>query len=551
MQSWNFIVESELPGSMIGSVGYVGTATVRSFVDININVAEPGTASRGRSFFEKFGRTANTLDWNGRLSTSYHSLQATVNRRVAEGLTIKGAYTYSAAINMTDDDGWAGVMCNIPSQFSRNRVRAGYDQNQIFQMGYVYRNEGDDTFANVTDPEVDDDRWSTSAAFCDYDGDGRIDLFVANYIDFTVRNNKRCFDAAGARDYCAPKMFHPVPDALLRNLGRGRFVNVTVRAGSGSAFGNGLGIACVDGNSDNRPDLYVANDGMPNQLWRNRGDGAFEDVAFGSGSAVKANGLAEAGMDVASADFDADGDEDLLVTHLASETNTLYRDNGSGEFRDVTDRFGLGSSSFPNTGFGTAWLDYDTDGWLDLFVANGAVIIVESLRGEPYPFHQRNQLLRSVAGERFVDVTDMSRPALEVSEVSRGAAVGDLDNDGDSDLAVTNNRGRVRLLLNQIENRNDWIPIRVEGRKSNRDGYGARVAVLRGSQDALWRRCHTDGSYLSAGDPRLHFGLGKSAPEVDVGVVWPDGSRELWHRLAVNTAHVLREGTGGPWSGGR
>lgn len=411
----------------------------------------------------------------------------------------------------------------------------------------LYRNNGDGTFLDATGPETDDARWSASATFCDYDADGLLDLYVANYIDFTVLNNKRCFDPTGARDYCTPSLFHPVPDLLLHNTGQGTFQDVSSSAGTGSGFGNGLGVTCSDWDNDGRLEFYVANDGTPNQLWRTTAGGLLEDVAFISGSAVNANGLAEAGMGVTSGDFDSDGDEDLLVTHLARETNTLYINNGNGDFRDVTDRMGLGSGSYPDTGFGVAWIDYDNDGWLDLFVANGAVTIVESLRGAPYPFHQRNRLLKNLNGERFEDVTESAGPVFELSEVSRGVSIADIDNDGDSDIVLTNNNGPVRLLLNQYGNRRNWLQVRLEGVKNNRDGYGANVAVLRDSKDPLWRRAQSDGSYLSASDPRVHFGLGDFEAVAAVGVVWPDGSREIWRGVTINKLHTLREGTGERW----
>ena len=416
-----------------------------------------------------------------------------------------------------------------------------------FGANRLYRNNGNGTFTDATGEGTGEDRWSASASFCDYDGDGLLDLFVANYIDFTVRNNKQCFDPTGARDYCAPTLFHPVPDLLLRNEGPTGFRDVSSLAGIGSAFGNGLGVRCSDWNADGHPDFYVANDGTPNQLWRNTGAGSFDEVGFPSGTAVNAHGLAEAGMGVASGDFDSDGDEDLFLTHLAKETNTLYLNNGHGEFRDVTDGSGLGSASFPDTGFGVAWIDYDNDGWLDLFVANGAVTIVEANRGEPYPFHQRNRLIRNLGGRGFEDVTEAAGVALQASEVSRGAAVGDIDNDGDSDIVLANNSGRARLLLNQSGNRQNWLQVRLEGVRNNRDGYGARVAVLRDARDPLWRYAQSDGSYLSASDPRLHFGLGESETISAVGVVWPDGSREVWRGVSANTLHTLKEGTGERW----
>ena len=233
----------------------------------------------------------------------------------------------------------------------------------------LLRNDGDGGFEEVQGPQ--DSRWSTSATFFDYDLDGDLDLFFSNFVDFSVSNNKECLSDAGERDYCVPTMYNPVPDRLFRN-DAGRFTDVTAASGLDAAFGNGLGVTAADLNGDGRADLYVANDTMENQLWMNAGNGRFEDRAMASGSAVNGDGRVEAGMGVAAEDFDGDGDLDLFMTHNAQETNTLYLNDGSAEFADATNRFGLGIASLPHTGFGLAWSDFDLDGLLDIFVANGA-----------------------------------------------------------------------------------------------------------------------------------------------------------------------------------
>ena len=217
-----------------------------------------------------------------------------------------------------------------------------------------------------------------------------------------------------------------------------------------------------------------------------------------------------------------------------------------GNFLDATDRYKLGRSSLPYTGFGSEWFDFDNDGHLDLFVANGAVKIEESLRGRPFPYQEINQLIRNTGSGAFVDITGEAGPALALQEVSRGAAFGDIDNDGDIDIAVANNSGPVRLLLNQAAG-NHWLTVKLQGSRSNRDGMGARVAVLRDGRSPLWRRAHTDGSYLSANDPRVHFGLGESTEIDGVLVTWPDGSREVWRDIGIDSQVTLLEGSGEPW----
>ena len=418
-----------------------------------------------------------------------------------------------------------------------------------FGSNVLYHNNGDGTFTDVTrEAGVDDPRWSTSAAFLDYDRDGKLDLFVANYVDFTLKGNKKCYAPTGEPDYCAPAAYRPVPCRLFHNEGHGKFVDVTASSGIGSAFGPGLGVVCADFNGDGLIDIYVANDGAANLLWINKGDGTFEERGLMAGAAYSADGVPRAGMGVAAGDFDNDGDEDLLVTNLTREGSTLYRNNGRGEFYDATLELGLAQPSFLSTGFGVGWFDYDNDGWLDLFTANGAVTLLPALRGTPYPYRQRNQLFHNERGKGFRETSAEAGPALQLLEVSRGAAFGDLDNDGDIDIVVANNNGPVRLLLNQAGSRSHWLEARLEGVKDNRDGAGARVAVIRKDQKPLWRRAHTDGSYLSASDGRVHFGLGPSASLEGVIVHWPGGGQEMWTNVRADTSVKLRQGTGKPWS---
>ncbi len=419
-----------------------------------------------------------------------------------------------------------------------------------FGANVLYRNNGNGTFTDVTrEAGVDDPRWSSSAAFVDYDRDGDLDLFVCNYIDFTVRGAKRCFAPTGEPDYCAPASYRPVPDRLFRNEGNGKFSDVTQSSGVSAAFGPGLGVTCADFNGDDWADIYVANDGAANLLWLNKGNGTFEEVGLMSGAAYGVDGVPRAGMGVTAGDFDNDGDEDLLVTNLTKEGSTLYRNNGKGQFDDATIEFNLSQPSFLSTGFGVTWFDYDNDGWLDLFAANGAVTLLPALRGQPYPFHQRNQIFHNEGGKSFREMTGVA--ALQLSEVSRGVAAGDIDNDGDLDLLVTNNNGPVRLLINQRNEtraKSHWVQVKLIGAEDNRAAIGARVAVIRKDGTMRWNRIHTDGSYLSASDPRAHFGLGADANLAAVAIIWPNGSREMWNSIKADAVHVLKQKTGKIWN---
>jgi len=413
-----------------------------------------------------------------------------------------------------------------------------------FGQNTLYRNNGDGTFARVAaHGGLDEERWSASASFFDYDLDGNLDLFWTNYVDFTVLTNKTCFDSTGAPDYCTPTVYRSVQDRLLRNEGDGRFSDVSVAAGFAAAYGNGLGSIAADFNGDSWPDIYVANDGTDNQLWMSDGKGRFENTALMAGAAYNADGRPEAGMGVTAADFDGDGDEDLFMTHLAQETNTLYLNDGGGRFRDATNRFGLGGVSLPYTGFGSRWFDYDNDGRLDLFVANGGVTIIASQRADPYPFRQRNQLYRGTE-QGFTEVSELAGAAFELEEVGRGAAFGDVDNDGDVDVVVANNNGPARLLLNLESSQNSWLRVRLEGAESNREGIGARVGLLRSDKEPLWRRAHRDGSYQSSSERTLHFGLGADAAIEGLRVIWPSGRDEVYRGIEARTVVDLKEGDG-------
>jgi enediyne biosynthesis protein E4 len=419
----------------------------------------------------------------------------------------------------------------------------------LFVTGFgsttLLHNNGNGTFTDVTNEAgVADAQWTTSAAFVDYDRDGFLDLFVARYVDFTLAGNKLCNDSAGARDYCSPRAFRPIPDRLFRNDGHGRFVDVSEVAGITRAFGNGLGVASGDYDGDGWLDLYVANDGTPNQLWINRHDGTFADGGLLSGAAVNAAGNPEGSMGIASGDFDQDGDEDLFVTNIVRESSVLYINDGHGSFEDARARAGLGALTAAFTGFGTDWIDYDNDGWPDLFAANGAVNIVESERGEPVPYRMKNQLFRNGGNGRFEETSAAAGPAFARAEIGRGAAFGDIDNDGDVDIVVTNNGGPLRLLLNQIGASSHWLEVRLDQRPGNRFGFGAFVGVERAGAPTLWRRVRTDGSYLSASDVRVHFGLGSSPAIAAVIVKWPDGQAERWIDVHSDAAITLRRGTG-------
>jgi len=428
-----------------------------------------------------------------------------------------------------------------------------------FGPNRMLENQGPDERGNVTFTDVtaatgtDDGRWSVPAVFFDYDQDGWLDLFVGNYIAEDLVNRQICRDFIGAQDYCGPGSFPAEPDRLLRNLGGDRpgppaFADVTEAVGMRGGFGAALGAVAADFDGDGLADLYVANDSQPNNLWLQRRDGgkpSFRDEALLAGASVNGRGKAEASMGVDAGDFDGDGDLDLFMTHLTGESNTLYVNDGSGFFEDGTVEFGLAAGSRPYTSFGTSWFDADHDGWLDLLIVNGAVKKIEALAraGDPLPLHQPNQLFLNRGGKSFDEATAAAGAAFALSEVSRGAAFGDVDNDGDTDVLIVNSAGPVRLLINEIAASRHWLGLRlVDG--VPRDQVGARVAVERGGRRPLWRRVHTDASFCSSNDPRVLFGLGDEAGVDRVRVIWPDGFEEAFTGLETDRYHVLRRGSG-------
>ncbi|HEX8846701.1 MAG TPA: CRTAC1 family protein [Pyrinomonadaceae bacterium] len=410
----------------------------------------------------------------------------------------------------------------------------------------LYLNNGNGTFTDATEKaKADDRRWSTSAAFVDYDRDGWLDLMVVNYADFAVATSPACYAETTMKDYCGPRSFRPPGNRLLHNKGDGTFEDITVAAGLSREFGHALGVITADFDSDGWMDIYVANDGDPNQLWINQKNGTFKNEALLAGAAVNRDGVAEAGMGVDAGDFNNDGTEDIFVTHLMEETHTLYVNTGGAAFEDRTREAGLGLPGSRLTGFGTLFFDYDNDGRLDLLVVNGAVRLLPELlrKGDPYPLGQPNQLFHNEGAGRFLEVSEQAGEAFRLLEVSRGAAFGDIDNDGDTDVLVTNNNGPARLFLNRIGNRNQWLGLRLTGKRINRDMLGAKVEVVVSPKQVLLRRARTDGSYLSSQDPRVLVGLGNAERVEAVRVRWPDGQVEEWKNPPINRYLTLKEGT--------
>ncbi len=413
----------------------------------------------------------------------------------------------------------------------------------------MLRNNGNGTFRDVTGEAGTGNRggWGVSAAFVDYDRDGWLDLYVGNYLTYRVESDIDCQDLTGQGDYCPPSSYHRQPDRLYRNRGNGSFDDVTARALIGGADGPALGVSTADFDGDGWIDIYVGNDGEPNQLWINQKNGTFKDIGLLSGAAVSGGGNSEASMGIDAGDYDNDGDEDLFVTNWMSQMNVLYANAGRALFEDRRAASGLGAPSLAKTGFGTAWLDFDNDGWLDLLVVNGSVARIEAQAraGDPFPLRMPKQLYRNLGNGRFEDVSARAGAAFTTTDVGRGAAFGDIDNDGDTDVVVSNAAGPLQLLVNAGGAHGHWIGLRLTDASGKRDMLGTRVAVSRDGAATLWRRARSDGSYASANDPRVLVGLGANATVRDVRVLWPDGTSETWDRVAVDAWTTLRQGSSG------
>ncbi len=417
-----------------------------------------------------------------------------------------------------------------------------------FGPNVLYRNEGNGTFSDVTSESgVGDPRWSASAAFGDIDNDGDLDLYVTNYLDFTLDNNKYCGQRKpGYRAYCNPGEYNGVPDTLYRNRGDGRFEDVSAAAGIANPLGKGLGVVFTDVNEDGWQDIYVANDKTINFLYLNRGDGTFKDISIASGTGFSESGEAQAGMGTDAADVDSDGRMDLIVTNLDFETNELYLNNGDLSFTDVTFRAGLGEPNFLHVGFGVDFLDYDNDGDKDLLIVNGHILDNIHLFKDGVTYMQPRSMLANDGSGRFTEVTSTLGEAFARPAVGRGLAVADMDNDGDLDFFVVNSNLAAQLFRNDpARSDRHWLLIRLDGVKSNRNGVGARVRVMTRDEtgEELWQvdEVRAGSSYLSQNDTRLHFGLGKHRRARTIEIRWPSGITQTLTDVAADQILTVRE----------
>ena len=438
-----------------------------------------------------------------------------------------GAYGMGACAGDADNDGLIDLYVTTvgPNQF--------------------YRNAGGGRFTEVPKAGgADGDAWSTSCAFVDIDRDGYLDIFVTNYVDAPPARNRFCgvTGPPPIRDYCHPLIYPPLTSALYRNTGRGTFEDISVSSGVAKYRGNGLGVAVSDVDDDGWPDVFVANDSMPNFLFHNERNATFTETAGLAGVAVSSDGKAKAGLGTAFGDFSGTGRFGLVVTNPETEMHSLFVNLGGGLFSDVTLRSGIGPVTRPYVGFGVALVDYDNDARPDIAIANGHVMANAGQLRAGAKYGQRNLLLRNT-GDRFVDMKDAAGPAFASELVSRGLAAGDIDNDGDVDLLITNNGAAANLLLNEVGRTGNAIVVRAIGEKANRSAIGARLTLTVGQRRQL-REVQSGSSYLAQNDLRAHFGLGQAARADRLEIRWPSGATEIVESLAANHVFTVREGKG-------
>ncbi len=444
-----------------------------------------------------------------------------VTRKV--GVAGNGMFATGVTVGDYDNDGYLDIFLT------------GYNSRQLFH------NNGDGTFTDVTAKAgVAGGGWSSSAAWVDYDRDGYLDLFVVRYLDYDIKNAPYCgYKQEGYRMYCDPQQFDGVPDQLFHNNRDGTFTDVSAKAGIANRAGKGLGVVVGDVDLDGWPDIFVTNDGVRNFLYRNKGDGTFQDVTYTAGTGFDMNGKAMAGMGTEIADYDGDGLPDIFMTAFSREYNTLYRNLGKMKFQDVTLKAGL-QSGFLTLAFGAKLFDYDNDGLLDIFCTNGHVTDNVELYDAQLSYKQTDLLYQNIGGGRFKDVSAESGPAFHVKHVGRGAAIGDFDNDGDLDIAIADCGGPALLYRNDGGNRNHWLAIRARGRESNRFGVGSKVRVTAGGA-TQYREINPTGSYLSTSDMRLYIGLGKETSAERLEIEWPRGKKQVLEHVAADRILELDE----------
>ena len=521
------------------------------FVDVTQEVGIHWTHIDGRSgqkyFMETLGSGAAFFDYdtdgdadlyfvNGAPLPGYISQETPTNRLYRNNGD--ATFTDVTEISGVGDTGY-GHGCAV-GDYNNDGQLDIYVTN--YGTNRLYRNNGDGTFTDVAEAAgVTEPRWSSSCAFADYDTDGDLDLYVVNYIVFDLAENPWCgLKEKGIRAYCEPDNFPAQSDTLFRNNGDGTFTDVTKSSGIYNTTGKGLGIVWGDYNNDGTPDIYVANDSTENLFYHNNGDGTFEEIGFMVGVALSEDGAAENGMGTAFGDWNNDGWFDLTVTNYADQTNTLYHNDADGFFTDATATTKTAQVTYPYLGWATAFIDYDNDGYQDLFVANGHLHENLAELGQEGTYGQRNLLFKNNRDGTFTESSETLGMGMRLEDVSRGATFADYDLDGDIDIVITNSNTPPRLLRNDGGNRKNWLQIRLIGTDGSMDAIGARVEVTT-RELTQTREVRSGDGYLSQRDLTLHFGIGNYERIDSILVRWQSGMKQEIRDVAANQVLSLKE----------
>jgi hypothetical protein len=497
----------------------------------------PETLGSGCAFFDADGDgwldilLVNSKDWSARGRRSLSALYRNnrngtfTNVTAGSGLDIE-MYAMGVAIADYDNDGRDDVFITA------------------LEGDRLFHNDGNGKFRDVTRTSgIQNANFGTSAVWFDYDRDGKLDLFVANYVQWTSKGDLWCSLDGSTKSYCTPESYKGTSSKLYRNLGGGRFEDVTVKASVGDPTSKSLGLTVFDYNGDGWPDLFVANDTQPNKLYRNNRDGTFTEEGMTAGVAFGEDGVARGAMGADAGDYDRSGRPHLLVGNFSNQMLGLYHNEGTGLFVDEAPSSTVGRASLLSLAFGVFFFDYDLDGHPDIFAGNGHI---EEEIGRVQPKVQYKEpplLFRNLGKRRFENVSGSVGPAFGRTMVARGAAYGDFDKDGDLDILISTNHGPAYLLRNDGGNRNNWIAVKLAGSKANRDGIGAIVRVESAS-GKQWSTVHTGGSYCSQSELALHFGLAKDPVVKTIDIEWPSGARQKLANVPVNQFVTIDEARG-------
>jgi enediyne biosynthesis protein E4 len=477
----------------------------------------------------------NSMDWPGHsgkasLPALYHNNHdGTFTDVTAKTGLAHEMYGLGCAVADYDNDGHADIYITAVGK------------------NHLFHNQGDGTFLDVAERAgVADPGFSTGAVWFDYDNDGKLDLFVAHYVDWSIQNDRYCSLDGKKKSYCTPQTYKGQSSTLFRNKGNGVFENVTRHAGLYDPKSKSLGIALLDYDNDGWLDMFVANDTEPNKLYRNNHDGTFTDVGLPAGVAYSESGTARAGMGTDAGDYDNSGQQSLIIGNFTNESMALYHSDGSGLFTDKAPASGIGKTSVRSLTFAAFFFDYDLDGKLDIFAANGHVSDDISVVQPTVKYAQPPHLFHNQGQGKFEDVSTKLGTALQQPVVGRGAAYLDFDNDGDLDLLVTANNGAVRLLRNDNGNQNDMLRVKLVGVRSNRDGIGAKVFAKSSNGPRQFAMVKSGSSYLSQSELPVVFGLGKPEPgkTVNLEVLWPSGQKTSLTALQPNQSIIVQEQKG-------